>query len=222
MSLRDFLIRWIFLSGVGMSVGFLTFLNFLFFLAFGLNFENYWSEEATEGVKNAEHLLRIGLAVGLPLAGAVFATTQSFALRRLGIRNWRWILAGPVGFLVPALIIWPITGIWGDIPGPVEPLTIVGGGLLGTAAVQWLMVGNGRKGLFKWLALWGLGLALGMLVYLASAFLSDSVRALYSENWAIEVGVIGFLAGSLAAATSGKTIFRSLSSKPSAAPRHAA
>lgn len=215
MSLRAFLIRWILWSGVGMSVGFLTFLNFLFFLAFGLNFENYWSEEATEGIENAEQLLRIGLAVGLPLAGTVFTTTQTFALRSFGIRYWRWILAGPVGFLVPALIIWPITGIWGDIPGPVEPLSIVGGGLVGTAAVQWIMVSNRKKGLFKWLVLWSIGLALGMLVYVASYSLSDSVKILYSTSWATEIGVIGFLAGSLAAAATGHTIFRLLSSRTS-------
>jgi len=31
-----------------------------------------------------------------------------------------------IGFAVPALVIWPLTAIWGDIPGPVEPFTIVG------------------------------------------------------------------------------------------------
>lgn len=198
-----------------MSVGFLTFLNFLFLLAFGLDFENYWSEEATKRIENAEQLLRIGLAVGLPLAGTVFTTTQTFALRSSGIRYWRWILAGPIGFLVPLLIIWPITDIWGDIPGPVEPLTIVGGGLIGTAAVQWILVSNGTKGFFRWLVLWSIGLALGMLVYMGSYSLSDSVKILYSTSWAAEVGMIGFLAGSLAAATSGHTIYRLLSSRTS-------
>ena len=194
-----------------MSLGFLTFLNFLFFLAFGLEFGNYWSEEATEGIENAEQLLRIGLAIGLPLAGAIFTATQTFALRNFGIRYWRWILAGPIGFLVPLLIIWPLTSIWGDIPGPVEPLTIVGGGLVGTAACQWIMVKKNGKGGFKWLALWSIGLAIGMLVYVASYSFSDLVSTLYSTSWATEVGVIGFLAGSFAAAMSGHTIYQSFS-----------
>jgi hypothetical protein len=91
VSLRDFQIRWILSSGVGMSLGFLAFMNFLFFLAFGLEFGNYWSEQATEGIENAEQLLRIGLAVGLPLAGAIFTATQTCALRNFGIRYWRWV-----------------------------------------------------------------------------------------------------------------------------------
>jgi hypothetical protein len=213
MSERDFLIRWILSSGVGMSLGFLMFLNILFFLAFGLDFANYWSEEAVESIENAERLLRIGLASGLPLTGAIFTTTQTIALRGFAVRYGRWILAGPIGFLVPTLIIFPITSIWGNIPGPVEPLTIVGGGLVGTAAVQWIMVKRGGKGGLKWLVLWSFGLALGMLVYLASASLSESLRTLYSTSWATEVGVIGFLAGSLAAATSGHTLYESLSRK---------
>ena len=211
MSLRDFLIRWILCSGVGMSLGFMTFMNFLFCLAFGMDFDNYWSAEATESIDNAEQLLRIGLAVGLPLAGAVFATAQTLALRDFSIRYWQWILAGPVGFLVPLLIIWPLTSIWGDIPGPVEPLTIVGGGLMGTAAIQWWTVRKGGKSAFKWLVLWGVGLLLGMLVYVGSYSLSDSVSTLYSTSWATEIGVIGFLVGSLAAATSGHTLYQLLS-----------
>ena len=195
-----------------MSLGFLAFLNVLFFLAFGLEFENYWSEQATQDIENAELLLRVGLAIGLPLAGAMFSAAQTVALKGSGIRFWRWILAGPIGFLVPLLIVWPLTGIWGDIPGPVEPLTIVGGGLVGTAAAQWIMaVKKDRKDGFKWLALWSIGLALGMLAYLASYLLSDSVRTLYTRSWATEVGTIGFLAGSFAAAMGGPVIYRSLS-----------
>lgn len=200
-----------------MSLGFLTFLNVLFFLAFGLEFENYWSDEATESIEKerAEYLLRVGLAIGLPLAGAIFTVSQTLALRNFGIRYLYWILAGPIGFMVPMAIIFPITSIWGDIPGPVEPLTIVGGGLIGTAAVQWIAVRKGRKGGFKWLLLWSIGLVLGMIVYVSTAWFSESVWKTYATSWATEVGVIGFLTGSMAAATSGRMLYRLLSQKHS-------
>jgi hypothetical protein len=82
---------------------------------------------------------------------------------------------------------------------------------MGTAAIQWLTVRKGGKGALKWLVLWGVGLLLGMLVYVGSYSLSESVKTLYSTSWATEIGVIGFLAGSLAAATSGHALYQSLS-----------
>lgn len=129
MTKRDWA-KWIVINGAGMALGFWTFLYVLFALAFGMDFDRYWSEAAAEGIENSEQILRLGLILGLPLAGAVFTSLQATVLRECSVDLRWWILAGPVGFAVPALLIWPLTAIWGDIPGPVEPFTIVGGGLV--------------------------------------------------------------------------------------------
>lgn len=42
--------NWILINGVGMALGFWTFLHVLFALAFGLDFERYGSEAAAEEV----------------------------------------------------------------------------------------------------------------------------------------------------------------------------
>jgi hypothetical protein len=122
-----------------MALGFLMFINILFFLAFGFEFERYWIEPSEGDVENAEQILRRGLAIGLPLAGAIFTSFQAVLLRRSAVDLRLWVLAGPLGFIVPLLLIWPFTAIWGDIPGPVEPFTIVGGGLIGVAFFQWYL-----------------------------------------------------------------------------------
>lgn len=191
------------MNGAGMALAFLTFLHVLFVLAFGFDVERYWSEVAVESIANAERLLRVGLAIGLPLAGVVFSTFQATALRHSSVPLRSWILTGPVGFVLPALLIWPFTAVWGDIPGPVEPFTIVGGALVGTGVLQWLTLR--RKGMrsVRWLVLWILGIPFGMVAFAAAYVVLDLVVDI---NWAAEVGLIGFGIGSCAAAASGRAL----------------
>ena len=118
----------------------------LFALAFGTRFELYWDEAAVAGIENPDGLLRFGLVLGLPLAGAIFASCQALVLRGRGVGLGAWILSGPLGFAAPILVVWPLAAIWGDIPGPVEPFFIVGGGLLATAAFQWRQSDLGVRG----------------------------------------------------------------------------
>ena len=209
-----FLAKWILANGTGMALGFWTFLHLLFAISFGLDFEKYWSETAVEGIENAEQLLRWGAAIGLPLAGAVFTSFQAPFLRNSSVDLRRWILAGPLGFLVPLLVIWILTEAWGNIPGPVEPFTIVGGGLVGVAVLQWWSLR--RKGMAskRWLILWCLGLPLGMVAFMLGYILLDAVILPSSKSsigWAWEVGLIGFAIGSVAAAVSGKSLLRAIS-----------
>ena len=82
MTDRHMLLRWSLANAVGMALGFLLFLEVLMFLAFGPDVGRHWSTEAVErwAAENraeAERLLRIGLAIGLPLAGAVLAGGQA-------------------------------------------------------------------------------------------------------------------------------------------------
>lgn len=209
-----FLAKWILANGTGMALGFWTFLHLLFAIAFGLDFEKYWSETAVEGIENAEQLLRWGAAIGLPLAGAVFTSIQAPFLRNSSVGLRWWILAGPAGFVVPLLVIWPLTSVWGDIPGPVEPFTIVGGGLVGVAALQWWSLRRNGVTSKRWLFLWCLGLPLGMIAFMLGYILLDAVILPGSESsigWAWEVGLIGFAIGSVAAAVSGKSLLRAIS-----------
>lgn len=211
MSQRSLLVRWILANAIGMSLGFLAFVQTLMFLAFGLDFDLHWSTEMAESLDSAEaeRLLRIGLVIGLPLAGAIVTGCQAWVLRGLLPRVRNWILAGPLGFAVIILVIWPLTAIWGDLPGPVEPFTIVGGGLLMTGILQWSSLRREGIAPTRWLVLWLAGLPLGMVVFMGSYWL---VGLAVSLSWAVEVALIGFLVGGTAAAVSGSALFRAISS----------
>ena len=219
---RKLLLRWAIANAIGMALGFLAFVQTLMFLGFGLDFGQHWSSEAVEsfGAENpeyAERLLRIGLVVGLPLAGAILTSCQAFVLRGLLPHVRTWILAGPLGFAAVILLIWPFWAIWGDIPGPVEPFTIVGGGLSMTAMIQWWSLRRRNIAGTRWLVLWLVGLPLGMVVFMLAYTLLDAVIApgeQYSIGWAGTVALIGFFIGGTAAAINGKSLFRAISSAP--------
>lgn len=68
-----------------MSLAFLAFIQTLLVLTFGLNFELHWSSELVENLEEveAERLLRIGLAVGLPLAGMIFTSWMKTIIAQL-------------------------------------------------------------------------------------------------------------------------------------------
>lgn len=118
-----FPLGWVAANAVGMALGFLVFLEVLFLLAFGLDSDSHWSTTAVEDLENAGRLLPMGLAIGLPLAGAVLTCCQAVVLGRQLPSVLPWILAGSAGFAVMILLVWPLShlGIWGHIPGPVEP-----------------------------------------------------------------------------------------------------
>jgi hypothetical protein len=208
------LTKWILANGTGMALGFYTYLYLLMVIAFGLDFEKYWSDAAVEGLENSEQMLRWGSAIGLPLAGVVFTSFQAVLLRGSSVNLRRWIFAGPSGFVVPLLVIWALTSVWGDIPGPVEPFTIVGGGLLGVAAIQWWSLPHDGGHSKRWLLLWCFGLPLGMVAFMLTYALLDAVivpSSAGSITWAWEIGLIGFSVGSVAAAVSGTSLLRSIS-----------
>lgn len=215
MAERRLLVRWTVANATGMALGLLTVVQTVMFLGFGFDFELHWSEGAAEtvtaamGPERGERLFRIALVIGLPLAGVVVAGCQAWALRGRLSHLWQWILCAPAGFGAMILVIWPFTAIWGDIPGPVEPFTIVGGGLLVAGTFQWLLLRRRGVHATKWLVLWILGLPLGMIVFILAYTLLDTVIAPgepYSISWAGEVALIGFSIGGTAAAISGRPL----------------
>ena len=209
MAAQARLARWTVTNAIGMSLAFLAFIQTLMFLAFGLDFGLHWSSTMAEDLDpaEAERLLRIGLVLGLPLAGAIFTSCQVLMIRSVLPRVGAWVLAGPLGFAVVILLIWPFTAIWGDLPGPVEPFTIVGGGLLLTGIFQWLSLRRQGIPATRWLLLWLAGMPLGMVVFMGLYLLVDLV---ISVSWAGEVALIGFSLGGTAAAVSGAQLFRAL------------
>ena len=107
-------------------------------------------------------------------------------------------------------MIWPLAPLWGRFPGPVEPFTLVGGGLLGVAALQWWPLRrNGTMKSKRWLLLWSAGLPLGMIASGVAYFLIVSAGS--STSWFADIAIIGFALGSCAAALSGRELFRELS-----------
>jgi hypothetical protein len=208
MGAQGQLARWAVANAIGMSIAFLAFIQTLMFLTFGLDFELHWSAEMIESLDpaEAERLLRTGLALGLPLAGAILTCSQVLAMRRRLPHVRAWVLAGPLGFTGITLLIWPFTAIWGDIPGPVEPFTIVGGGLMMTGILQWLSLRRQGIRATRWLFLWLAGMPLGMVVFMGLYLL---VALVIPVSWAGEVALIGFSVGGTAAAVSGAHLFRS-------------
>lgn len=220
MTLRRQVLRWTLANAFGMMLGFLTFIQTLMFLSFGIDFGRHWSMEEVMnlgeivGQVEMERLLRIGLLVGLPLAGAVVAGCQAWALRGHFNSLWQWMLCAPAGFAVMILTIWPFTAIWGSIPGPVEPFTIVGGGLLASAIFQWLLLRRRSVRATWWLVLWILGLPLGMIVFMFVYTLLDAVIVTgeqWSISWAGEIALYGLCIGGTAAAISGIPLFQAIS-----------
>lgn len=228
MNAKQPFVPWTFANAIAMSLGFLAFIQTLMFLSFGLNFELHWSSDMAQSFQSenpeaAEKLLRVGLAVGLPLAGVILTSCQALVVHRLLPGVGTWILAGPLGFAAVMLLIWPFTAIWGNIPGPVEPFTIVGGGLLMTGVIQWWHLRRLDISATRWLILWLAGLPLGMVVFMLIYTLLDSVvfpESGYSIGWVGEVALIGFFIGGTAAAISGKSLFRAISLKSK--PEHGA
>lgn len=215
------LVPWTIANAIAMSLGFLAFIQMLMFLSFGLNFEHHWSSQsvdsfAAENPEAAEQLLRTGLLLGLPLAGAILTSGQALVVHGVLPRVRTWILAGPLGFAAIIALIWPFTAIWGDIPGPVEPFTIVAGGLLMTGVIQWWQLRRMGISATRWLVLWLAGLPLGMVVFMLVYTLLDEVLfpdSAYSIGWVGEVALIGLFIGGTAAAVSGNSLFRAISLK---------
>jgi hypothetical protein len=69
--------KWILANGVGMALGFLAFVNVVFFVAVGFQFELYWTE-AQDDLENAEELSKRWLvlwSLGLRLGMVAFVLT---------------------------------------------------------------------------------------------------------------------------------------------------
>lgn len=111
----------------------------------------------------------------------------------------------------PIAIQWPLMalGVWGVIPGPVEPIIVTVGGASLAGIFQYLMLRRHGIHASKWLILWIVGLV-ASLVPMAILFMSlDKLNM--SISWPTEVFVMGFIVAGVAALISGKSLFATLS-----------
>ena len=194
---NNFTLRWTLANALGMSLGFLAFIQFLMFYGYGLNFEKHWIFGAD--IDMSENAMLIGIGIGLAVFGSVFSLGKAIILKQYLPKIWAWILNGALGYIVVLLIIWPLIGIWGRIEGPVEPLTVVLGGTLFMLILQW-----------RYLRKQGIKPARPFIWFGAGALLGISPLALLlmviglNVPWAAELAIMGFIVGGSAGFLSAK------------------
>jgi len=188
---NNFILRWTLANALGMSLGFLAFIQFLMFYGYGLNFEKHWVFGTDSDM--SENAMLIGIGIGLAVFGSVFSLGQALILKQYLSKLWAWVLNGALGYLVVLLIIWPFIGIWGSIEGPVEPLTVVLGGTLFMLILQWRYLGKQGIKPARPILWFGAGFLLGII----PLFLLFMVIGL-NVPWAAEVAIMGLIMGGLA------------------------
>ena len=188
---NNFTLRWTLANALGMSLGFLAFIQFLMFYGYGLNFEKHWIFGAD--IDMSENAMLIGIGIGLAVFGCVFSLGQAIILKQYLPKIWAWILNGALGYIVVLLIIWPLIGIWGKIEGPVEPLTIVLGGTLFMLILQWRYLRKQGIKPARPIMWFGAGALLGVApLFLLFYFILGDIP------WAMEIFIMGLVIGGCA------------------------
>jgi len=185
---NNFTLRWTLANALGMSLGFLAFIQFLMFYGYGLNFEKHWIFGAD--IDMSENAMLIGIGIGLAVFGSVFSLGQAIILKQYLSKLWAWILNGALGYIVVLLIIWPFIGIWGEIEGPVEPLTVVLGGTLFMLILQWRYLRKQGIKPARPIIWFGAGVLLGIIPLLL-VFMVIGLNV----PWAAEVAIMGLSLG---------------------------
>jgi hypothetical protein len=179
-------------------------------LGFGLGFPVFLL--FTEAIVGHGTMARgfIGHLVGLAVFGAVVASCQAVALRRLLPSPSRWILAGAAGFALVVAVITPLywTGVWPS-PLPVEPIVITLCAGAFAAALQWLAVRRAAGRPSRWLVLWVAGMAAGIFAGALVMMLIDSLKL--NIPFGPDMGIFGLVVGAIAGAISGGAILSMLS-----------
>jgi len=208
------LLVWTSACALGLGVGFVVMAQMKMLIEFGFNWEMHWNW--IEKPVDQGALEYVSQLMGVLVIGTIFGSAQALAVRSRNVRVFRWILATVVGFgIVAVAIVWPLIalGVFGNIPGPVEPIifTIGGGSLAGIC--QYVLMRS--QGIFagKWLALWIAGLIVGLVATALFFSLAEGPLDI-ALNWPAEIFVSGFIVAGVAALISGKALFNSLPERP--------
>ena len=195
---------WIIATAAGFCVGFLAYVQLFNLITYG---EMAWRPEGSQSLSSY-----VALLVGLSVAGALVGSAQVLAVRSFSLQVVPWILSTAAGFGALIAIIWPLhyVALWGNIPGPVEPIIVlVGGGSLAGVA-QFILLRRQNVNATKWLGFWIVGLVLS-LIPTALVFMLLGGPLEVSLSWPVEVGLSGLLAGGFAALVSGNALLECLS-----------
>jgi hypothetical protein len=203
------LIVWTAANALGMGVGFAAGLHMLKLIEFGLDFERYW--EAVPSQQSVR--VYIARFVATLLMGVILGAVQALILRSWLLRVVPWILATIAGFGLLAIMLVPlqVVDIWGNIPGPVEPIILIVGSCSLAGIFQYMVLRKQGMVASKWLVLWVGGLVVS-LVPTALLFMSIEGVGLVL-NWPMELFVTGFSIAGVAALVSGGALFAAISAE---------
>ena len=187
---NNFTLRWTIANALAMSIGFLAALQFLMFYAHGLDFEKHWVFGEPEDMSDTARTVVIGIA--LLIFGIIFSFGQVLVLKQYLEKPRLWILTGPSGYVLVLLIIAPFIGIWGGIPGPVEPLAITLGGTFFMIAFQWIFLKKQGIAPARPILCFALGLVAGVLPLVVL------FGFIWNPPWGADIALMGLSMGGCA------------------------
>lgn len=192
---------WIVANALGLGIGFWAMLHLRNTIQFG---QLSLVSEVAGGFR-----AYVSQLVTLFLWGVILGLAQARVLKAV-VPIVPWILATAMGFSGAVVVIWPLIYLemWGNIPGPVEPMTLlIGGGSLAGVA-QFTLLRRQKVNAGKWLGFWILGLVLS-IIPLAVVF-TLLARMGVTPSWPVEVALTGSLVGVFAALVSGNALMQCL------------
>jgi len=150
----------------------------------------------------------------LLVMGTILGASQSVVTRSYDVPVIPWILTTAAGFAALSAVIFPLLhiGVWGNIPGPVEPLVITLGGCSLAGVFQYMELRRNQTRAAKWLGVWVVSLILG-IVPTAVIFMTLEGPLGISINWPAQVALSGLLIGGFGALFSGQTFLKTLSQR---------
>ena len=198
---------WILTNFLVFGVAMVAILQVAMFVEYGFDFDKHWAFLPPDQSVGAYAARVVGPLVG----GLILGSAQAFVLRPSLRQVASWILATAAGFGVVGLMIWPLiaTNIWGQIPGPVEPIVGTVGSCSVAGVFQHLVLRHRRRISSKWLLLWIVGLVASLVPTALTFFLLEGPLGL-SLAMPVEVFLSGFWVAGVAAAISGKALFNAL------------
>ena len=203
--------KWITANALGLGVGFLGILQTGMLIDFGFDWERHWTW--VEAAKTPEVKEYLSGVLSMLVGGALLGAAQALILRSRSVPSLPWIAAAVIGFGATEVVVdWPLIALelLGNIPGPVEPIIITVGGSSFAGVLQFLMLrGRGIRAP-RWLALWVVGLMVGLV---PTALLMVSLETLaITLSWPLEVFLNGAVIAGVAAWISGGALFSALRS----------
>jgi len=203
MTIHKSYFAWITATSLGTCVGFLVSLQVVMLIGFG---KLTWVPELLSGATGD-----LAIFVALPVYGTILGASQSVVIRLYGVPVVPWIVATAAGFFSVSLVIIPLlsAGIWGNIPGPVEPIIITVGGSSMAGIFQYIVLRQNQIRAGKWLGVWIGSLLLG-LVPTAVIFMMLEGPLGIAFYWPVEVALSGLLVGGFGALFSGQTFLNTL------------